>query len=132
MAPSTAWSMLLLSLSVFAHDRWPTRPLGRGFTRLGLISVTAMGLLAGAQWLGGFELPVEGWLTSATDRTGDVPVGRMSPLTASMSLLAALALVLEMPPWDRRWWCRQTASVLALVTLWTSAVVALSYAASVP
>ena len=61
-----------------------------------------------------------------------MPVGQMSPLTAVTLVLASLALVLELPPLDRRWLCRQAASFLALAASAIGIIVLLSYVAGVP
>ena len=132
MAPSSAWSMLLLSCGVFAHNRWPARATSRAVAYLAFFGVTAIGLLVSARWLFGVELPVEGWPTSSVDRVGNIPIGRMSPLTATTLLVASLAFLLELPPLDRCWPCRQAASVLALATSLVGIVVLLSYAAGLP
>jgi PAS domain S-box-containing protein len=132
MAPSTACAMLLLSLGIFAYQRWPSKALARGSAHFAALGVALMGLLVLAQWLGGCESPIEGWLTNTTDRVGHVPVGRMSPLTATAFLLAALAFVLELPPLGRRWWYRQLASMLSLAVASIGLVVVLSYAAGMP
>jgi len=132
MAPSTAWSMLLLSCGLLLHSQWPSKALARGMACLAATGVALMGLMVWAQWVGGFELTIEGWLTSTTDRVQNVPVGRMSPLTATAFLLAALALLFELPPLGHRWWCRQCSSVLSLVMSSISFVVVLSYAAGMP
>ena len=132
MAPSSAWLMLLVSGSAFVHNRWPTRAFANTVARSAAMGAVLVSLLVGAKWLIGFGLPADAWLTSTTERVGEVPVGRMSPLTAAAFLLAALAAGLEVPPLSRRWLCRQIASLLALATLSLSLVVALSYAAGVP
>jgi two-component system sensor histidine kinase/response regulator len=132
MAPSAACAILVLSCGLVLHGQWPSRAPARAMAYGAAIGVALMGLLVWAQWLGGFELPIEGRLTIATDRVDSVPVIRMSPLTATAFLLAALALLLELPPLSHRWWCRQCSSAFALVVLFVSFVVVLSYAAGMP
>jgi len=132
MAPSTAWCVLLLSCGLLLHGQWPSNALARALAYLVAISLTIMGLTVSIQWIHGFGLPIEGWLTTAPDRIGDIPVGRMSPLTGTALLLAALALLLELPPLGRRGWCRQFASALSLTTLLISLVMVLSYAVGMP
>ena len=124
--------MLLLSCGLFLHGQWPAKAMARVMAYFAAIGVAMMGLMVWAQWLGGFELPIEGWLASTTDRVENIPVGRMSPLTAAALLFAALALVLELPPLGHRRPCRQIGSVLALTVSSISLVVALSYAAGMP
>jgi len=78
------------------------------------------------------HLDLPGVITGTTDRVDNIAVGRMSPLTATAFLLAALALLLELPPLSQRWWCRQIASLLALAVSSISFVAILSYAAGAP
>jgi hypothetical protein len=132
MTPSAACAILVLSCGLVLHGQWPSWAPARAMAYVAAIGVALMGLLVWAQWLGGFELPIVGRLTIATDRVDSVPVIRMSPLTATAFLLAALALLLELPPLGHRWWCRQCSSAFSLVVLFVSFVVVLSYAAGMP
>jgi signal transduction histidine kinase len=132
MAPSTACLMILLSCGVFLRSRWPSIPATQRFGFVAVSSVGFMSLLVWAQFLLGFELPVERWLAPTTVRVGGIPIGRMSPLTATAFLSAAVAFLFELPPFGHRWLCRQVASLLALATLLISLVVLLSYAADAP
>ena len=43
MAPSSAWSMLLLSCGVFAHNHWPFLAMSRAIAYLSLFGVTVTG-----------------------------------------------------------------------------------------
>ena len=131
MAPSTAWTMLLLSSGLLLHRQGPSRAT-QALARLAAFATGLIGLLFVVQWLGGWELPIERWLTSTTDRVDGTPVGRISPVTAMAFIVAALALCLELPPWDRRWWCRQAAAALSLAVALLTFVVLLSYAAGMP
>jgi len=131
-APSTAGLMMLLGGGVFLRSYSPARSITTAVALLAVFSAIGMSLLVWAQTLFRFELPVERWLAPTMERVGDMPVGRMSPLTATAFLLAAVAFWFELPPWDRRRWCRQLAAVLALVTWLFSLTVLLSYATGVP
>ena len=132
MAPSTAWSLLLLSCGLLLHNHWPSKAPARAMAYFSAIGVALVGLTVWAQWVGGLELPIEGWLTNTTDRVGNVPVGRMSPLTATAFLLATLALLFELPPLGHHWWCRQFSSALSMAVSLISFAVVLSYAAGMP
>ena len=124
--------MLVLSCGVLAQNQWPSKAVVRALAHLVALGVAVTGLLVWAQGTFALQSPVDGWLMKASDRVGDVPVGRMSPLTALLFLLAALAFWLESPPLSRRWLCRQVASLLALITLAIGIVVILSYPAGSP
>jgi len=131
-APSTAGLMMMLGGGVFLRSYSPARSITTAVALLAVFCAVGMSLLVWTQTLFRFELPVERWLAPTMERVGDVPVGRMSPLTATAFLLAAVAFWFELPPWDRRRWCRQLAAVLALVTWLFSLTVLLSYATGVP
>ena len=61
-----------------------------------------------------------------------MPVGRMSPLSATTFLLCALALLGEVPPLGNRRWSRQLAAMLTLAMLSIGGVVLLSYVLDAP
>ena len=128
----TASLMLLLSCGVVLHCRWPSQPAARGFALLAVAGVEVMSLLVWGQYLFGFDLSLLRWLTPATPAVADIPRGPMSPLSATAFMCAGLALLCELSPWGRRWWCRQTTAVLALITWSMSLVVLLLYAAGMP
>ena len=132
MAPSTALSLLLLSCGVVVHSRWPSRGFTRVFTHLVALGVVALGLLVLSNTAFSWGARLEAWLASTADQVGNVPVGRMSPLTATALLLSALALWLEGPHLGRRWPYRQAASLLALAASSIGIVVLLSYMADAP
>lgn len=131
-APSAAGLMILLSGAVFLRSYWPTKSFTTGVAFLALFGAIGMSLLVLAQSFLGFELPIERWLLPAVERMGDVPVGRMSPLTAAALFLTALACLFELPPWGRKRSWRQAAAGAALAALLTSAAVLLSYATGAP
>jgi PAS domain-containing protein len=131
-APSTAGLMILLGGAVFLRSYSPTKAIATGVGFLALLSAAGMSLLVLAQSLLGFELPVERWLMPTMEKVGDIPIGRMSPLTAAALLSAAVALWFELPPLGRRRFGRQVAAVAALAALLTGAAVLLSYATGLP
>jgi signal transduction histidine kinase/ActR/RegA family two-component response regulator len=132
MSPSTALALLLLSCAVFVQNRWPLRSSARILAGVAALAAFAIGLLVPVQSLLGLALPVEGWLTSATELAGDAPVGRMSPLTATALLLAGIACCLESPRLGGRRLLRQAAAAAALGVFGLAAIVLVSYAAGVP
>jgi PAS domain S-box-containing protein len=132
VANSTAWSMLLLSCGVFARSRWPSRVMSNALAYIAVGGVASIGLMVSARYLLGFEVSIEELPADAADSLANIPIGRMSPLTATAFLLAGLAFLLELSPLGGRWLCRQIASVSALATSLIGMVVLLSYAAGVP
>jgi len=131
-APSTAGLMVLLGGAVFLRAHWPAKAITVGAGLLAVCSAAGMSLLVLGQSLLGFELPVERWLLPTMEKTGDIPVGLMSPLTAGTFLVTALALGIGLPPLGRQRSGRQVAAVAALAAVLMSAAVLLSYAAGVP
>ena len=106
MAPVTALMLILLSGGLFVSSRWPASRVARGFAFFAVASVGGFGLLIwGQRWIG-HQSSVERWLAPAIYTAGGVPVGLMSPLTALTILLAALALLLELPPFGQHRLCR--------------------------
>jgi PAS domain S-box-containing protein len=132
MAPSTACVFLLLGGGVFLRCRWPSQPLTGWFGFLVVFCTTAMSALALAGPLLHFELPVDQWLAPTPARLGEIPTGRMSPLTALVFLATAVAFLLELRPFGHRRLCRHATAALALAALLTSLIVLLSYAAGAP
>ena len=127
MAPSTALLLLALASAAWLGQRRPdSAPEYRFGLAVGL-SVLAMSLLIGIQILFDVHLPVERWLTNTSETVGQIPVGRMSPLTAVVFLLTSLAFLLELPRGSRCRAARQMAAVLALIALLIGCGIGLSY-----
>jgi hypothetical protein len=99
---------------------------------LAVVGVEVMSVLVGAQFLFSLDVPLLRWFSPATTGAGGSSNPPMSPLSAATFMSAGLALLCELPPWGRRWWCRQTAATLALVPWSTSLVVLLMYVAGMP
>ncbi|MBI4327596.1 MAG: PAS domain S-box protein [Chloroflexi bacterium] len=132
MAPSTALALLLLNSAVLLRNRWPDQPVTLRWSFLAAAVVAWFGLLVLLQKPAGFELPVEKWLARTSDTVGNIPVGRMSPLTAFTFLLAAGALFFGLPPFRHRRLCSYAGHALALLVLLTGVVFVLGYAAGTP
>ena len=129
MAPSTAISMLALAAAAWL---WQSRPESVFVNRLGravAVVVLLASVLVWVEFRFGIEFPSVGPRTPET--IGQIPVGRMSPLTAAAFLLASLGLLLQLLAAGRRA-LRQAAAILLVVLLMLSAGVALSYVLRVP
>jgi PAS domain S-box-containing protein len=118
MAPATAAAFLFLSAGVFIHARWPARRLNPYVAPVSIGIPGLLGLLALAQFIGGFDLGLERWLAHTNQLLGGVPLGRMSPLAAAAFLLESGALMLLLRA--ARW--RLAASVAALLALAAAAI----------
>jgi diguanylate cyclase (GGDEF)-like protein/PAS domain S-box-containing protein len=132
MAPSTATLFFLLGCGLLLRSRWSEKPIAQWFACFAVLITVLTSLLVLAQRGFGFELPLEHWLAPTTATIGNIPVGRMSPLTATAFLSSAVAFLLMLPPFDRHWAYRQLASLMATSTLLISQAVLLSYAVGAP
>ncbi len=113
MAPSTALALLLLSGGLFSHARWSAPRLSRHFALASAALPASLGLLVLAQFVAGFDSGVEPALAPTNELLGNIPLGRMSPLTAASFLLESGALMLLLRA--ARW--RLAASMAALLAL---------------
>ena len=132
MAPSTALLLLALASAAWLGQRRPDSATAHRFGFAVGLGVLAMSLLIGSQFVFRFQLPPAPWLIRTSETVGQIPVGHMSPLTATVFLLASLACLLELPLGLHRRASRQAAAVLALVVLFISGGVALSYVLQEP
>jgi Amt family ammonium transporter len=132
MAPSTAWSIMLLSGGVFLYHRHPSKKAARWFAFFTAVSVGAISSSIGMQQLFHLDWSLENWLAASAQQAGNFPSGRMSPLTAAAFQGAVFAFWLELPPWGSRWICRQMASLAAMAIMLTGSCIVLSYAVGTP
>lgn len=132
MAPSTALLFLVLTSSLFI---WLQRSLFRGalaytYGAAGLAALA--GLLALLRpWLG-WGSPLEQWLAQGAVQPGAVPVGQMSPMSGALLVVVATALLLSVPPLNRRRGARWGVRLVSGLLLALSAGVAVSYGAGSP
>ena len=132
MPPSSAWLLVLLSVALWLHSRWPERRLSRLFG-VGASTVTCVfSLLVIAHESGLVRLQFEPWLAFTTAPVDDIPVGRMSLHTTVTFLCAAGALGCLLGATCRPRWWRPPALVLATVVAGSGAVTILGYAAGMP
>ncbi|MEW6094110.1 MAG: PAS domain S-box protein, partial [Chloroflexota bacterium] len=131
MAPSTASLFALLGVTVFLCSYWPeslfVRISGLGISILGavfalsLLVLSSWGIYLEAEYLG---LPISGSLN-------DVPVGHMSPVTATLFLLLSLSFLFSLLPASRRLWA-WTALGVAGSGILASYVLILAYSIGLP
>ncbi len=132
MAPSTAWLLLLQGCTLFLCRRRPSRRTTTRFAILAFFCTVIVSLMVLSRSLPGFDLSLVPRFAPTSERVGDIPVGLMSPLTAGAFLPVSLALLCQIPPFGRRWSCRQSAALCALLTLLGGLVILLSYWAGAP
>ncbi len=94
MAPSTAASFLILGAALLLHNRklrtWP----GWKFIEALVVLATLFSALTVAGNLAGLDLNFENWLPATSGTLGGIPIGRMSPLTGAVFMLAGLGTLL--------------------------------------
>ncbi len=115
MAPSTASLFALLGVTIFLCTRWPEshflRFMGMGISILGVVAslflliLSSQGIYLEAEHLG---LPITGSLDG-------VPVGHMSPVTASLFVLVSVSFSLSLLPTSS-----QLPALAALVTAFSA------------
>ena len=132
MAPSTALLFLVLTSSLLV---WLQRSLFQSalaytYGAAGLAALA--GLLALLRPSLGWGSPLEQWLAQGAVQAGAVPVGQMSPMTGALLVALAAALLLSVPPLNRRRGARWGAGLVSGMLLAASAGVAVSYGAGSP
>ena len=132
MAPSTAVCLLALAVSGCLRLRRPESAACLLFGRVVGYGLLAGSLLVLAESLWGFYLPVREWFALPVTKLGDIPVGRMSPLTAIALSLVSLAFLFELPPRPLRRGMRKIAALLSLSVVLLGLCVAMGYVLKTP
>ncbi len=132
MAPSTVLLMILLSGALVLRTCWPARVGVQRLAGAAVASVVAGSAILGAQFIFGRALPLEDLLVDPTETALGIMVGRMSPLTASSFLLAALGWTCLQPRRaDRRSFQAAGTGASAAVGL-IGLIIVLGYASGTP
>jgi PAS domain S-box-containing protein len=132
MAPSTGLLLLVLVAGAFLRARDRDRRLARRLESLSALVVFAFGLALFLQSPLGFTLPIESWLVRSPEMVKEIPVGRMSPLTASCFILSAAALLCGRGSSRRGTALRSIGGWIASGVLVVSCFVAASYLLGAP
>ncbi len=130
MAPLTACLTVLLSGALFLRHRWPSRWVPIAAAYLAALAVVAFCLLALTKESGAIP-SLERWLADVHAKVGGVPVGRISVMSAGGLLVAALALLTQLPPIGRWRELRQLAAGFALMVTLLGLSAILGYAMGV-
>lgn len=91
MAPSTALCFSLLGIALLVHLRRPAR---RWLPSISTGVVLAMATAKLIEYAGGYGFGIDAWFVRNPGLFGDVPTGRMSPITALTFLLTASGVLL--------------------------------------
>jgi signal transduction histidine kinase/CheY-like chemotaxis protein/HAMP domain-containing protein len=135
MAPGTAICFTLLAVPLFIMFAPPHAPVGRRVAGFAGCLVAAYGLLVAAAWLFGLPWSPDALLFKETGTLGSYPVGRMSPITGIIFLLAGLALIALVRGVRRErigFSCLAMASFSASLVLLAGMVFVLGYALGAP
>lgn len=116
MAPSTASMFLLISIAGLVYCRWPTRPRLRVLIQLCALVSLSLCLIVLIEFLTGVSLDIESLFLRQPSLFGQVPIGRMSPITAVNFLLAGISL-LSLVSTNRRWMNRAGALGAAVASV---------------
>ncbi|MDI1249202.1 MAG: PAS domain S-box protein [Lacunisphaera sp.] len=132
MALPTAILFAVLGLALAAQLQWPvSRAPQRAGTAGALLTLGVAGL-AGLQASFDLALPWDHWLLLQPTTVGEIPVGRMAPLTALAFGFTAYALLVRSHRFTGGASLRRSASVAAIAGGAIGTVVAIGYAAGTP
>ncbi len=93
LSPTSALAFLLLGGALLVGDRQRAHPCSRWLAGAAATLVLLIGLLILGQHLTGTDLGFERWLSRSSATFGQLPIGRMSPLTAGTFVVASLAML---------------------------------------
>lgn len=131
MAPSTAISLLGLATAAWLRQSRPASVAAIRFGKAVALVVLTYSVLIWAEFLFGIELSLVSPVAGTTETIGQIPVGKMSPLTALACLLASVGLMTQVAGAKRKA-LRQTGAILAVLLLVLASGVTLSYILRVP
>ncbi|TAJ96777.1 MAG: hypothetical protein EPO39_19845 [Candidatus Manganitrophaceae bacterium] len=127
MAPNTALAFMLLGGALLIRAYRPAWTMGQMLGKGGSALVLILASLTLGQHLFDFQLNIDQWLVSSSEKFGAVLIGRMSPVTAANFLLAGLALLLVFLASEERARLRGLAAVFATGVVLVGFVVSLGY-----
>lgn len=127
MAPNTALAFMLLGSVLFIHVHRSVASWGQTLGKGGSVFVLMLAALTLGQHLFDFQINIDQWLVSSSEKFGAVLIGRMSPVTAANFLLAGLSLLLALTASAEKPHRRGMAAVFATGVVLTGSVVVLGY-----
>ena len=119
MAPSTALCFSLLGIGIVLHLERPAR---RWVPRLLAAVVLIMAVAKLVEFLSDLHFGIDAWFVRNPEMFGDVPTGRMAPMTALDLVFIALGLIALTRPGAAKW-----AGPLGVLATIISAVVLVGY-----
>jgi len=126
-APSTAFLFTALGSALFLHIRWNAYLFVRRYAKSAAVLVILFSSLVLLQFVTGFDIGIEKILSRTSETFRGVPIGRMSPVTASIFLLSGLSS-LSLFSFPLRWFnSRYIAVGLSALTTSASAAMIVAY-----
>lgn len=132
MAPMTGVLFVMLGLTLAVRIGAPDSRPSRIAASSAAVCALAVAALVLVQSLWPFPLPWDGWLVTAEAEASIPPAGRMSPITAAVFLVSALAVFLRLTRLERHGAWRWASPAAAGAGALGATVVLLSYSAGVP
>ena len=93
-APLTALLFLLFGNGLLSFIHWPLQRISRTFSLAAGGIITLIALVEIAQFFTGFDLGIETALFSSNEFLNQIPLGRMSPMTAFFFLIEGTAFLI--------------------------------------
>ena len=120
MAPLSTLFFLLFGSALFSHIRWPVQRRSRLFVLAAMSVVSFFTLILLGQFIIGFDLGVEKALFFTNQLVDQIPIGRMSPVTAISFLLESTAfIILLIAPMRRK--------TLVIATLFVMSAIGINF-----
>ena len=132
VAPSTALGLLLLSLALALERSRPPYRTAKILVWAIAVLIASVSSLVLLQNAFGLDSPWERRLAGVSASVQGLPVGQMSPFTASLFLLGALSLLSQMPTGSQRRSLRTAGKIAALLAGGFSAITVLAYSTGTP
>ncbi len=132
MAPSTAISFFVLSIALLVYTRKPSISFGKELATIGTFLISLICFIILVEFLTGSTFDIENLLLPDPEKFGQVPIGRMSPLTAIDFLLAGAALLLLLTSKEGRQRNKSAAAILSIFVFLLGFVFTLGYLYGAP
>jgi uncharacterized membrane protein YccC len=132
MAPSTAFSFVLLVLPLFFVRKSYYNKYVKIFSKVIVVSIVLMSSVILARFLFGFSWDLENMFLKNPNMFNKVPIGRMSPLTAGLFLLYGISILLLIPTPPKRSSKETFYSIIVILSLFISTVLLIGYLYNAP
>ena len=132
MAPSTAISFFILSIALLVYTRRPCPSLNNNAAKVGTIFIFLVTFIILVEFFTGSKFDIENLLLPNPEKLGQVPIGRMSPLTAIDLLLASSTLLLLLTSKEGKQRTKDVAAFLATLVFLLGFVYLLGYLYGTP